>query len=748
MTIDAAQRHGVDPATALAMVHQESDYGKNIVGQLGERGPFQIMPATAKQIVQWHNATSDEKWTTDRVLNDAPTNIDAGLYYYKTLLTRTGNEGQALKLYNGSNAYVTAVLNKKPAEAAALASGPSVASAADERAARAAVEQKRAAMQAGTNGGAPLGRSAEQEAGSRNGTSGGTTAIPAPSAAAIPASSSALPASSFTPPAWTGAPEGQGIAAGERGLEYGGGAPSYKATRQSDAAFVQSLVNKPRGGPFEGIGTIPLLIGLIAAANGQFGPLAAMMEQTRKTQQAATMQPLLTEISRRQGAGDYAGALQLGEMGFGALEGRAPEAAKDLSTTLQSIRKNRNDLQTVRQTLQGMEEGGSMTSMNPYYRQLKAIQTMADKGDIGSAAAALNLLNETKNIQVQTGPVATRFIAPGTQQVVTIANQQMFDPEQNKGLAWETTLGKLKLTPDQATKILTHQVGPVLNADGVDMNTPEGDNQLRTLLANNRAFQARIEQASKIPLSDADAEVAGKMGIPQERILTRDFTPEEWKVLFDARAEASQMAQTGIFRAKREEWPKTPSAQLPDQAIIDPLTGQERMMWTPNDMQAHADAADKEQGQLVQRTNLPQIYKLTQLRNRLNQLETILNDPGMADISDPIGGFRQKLVGEANRRFPLSDEVSVRQSMQDLASGPLQAFLNESKQGKQYQGALNTLLNDNIRKDVAIKQLGILRNAIQDDLNMYSVMAAPGIPAQSAPPGPAETTIVKGTKIH
>src|SRR5262245_20118797 len=205
--IAASERYGLNPSTPLAISRIESNYGENIgPSSAGARGPMQIMPGTAVDIARWHNAVSKDKWTPEQILSDRDTNIDAGVYYYAKMLERTGDKAKALFRYNPSNPYVADVLTQETREQTGQLYPKRSQESTQEWAARAAVEQKRAALAAGTNGGATTSAPAT--------TSGGAPAT-APAAPTAPAQAPAVPQPPpFTPPAWAGAREGEGIPAG------------------------------------------------------------------------------------------------------------------------------------------------------------------------------------------------------------------------------------------------------------------------------------------------------------------------------------------------------------------------------------------------------------------------------------------------------------------------------------------------------------------------------------------------------
>ena len=83
----AAQRHGVDPDLAAAVVAVESDFDRNRNSPAGARGPMQLMPATAVRF-----GVSDPC--------EPAANIDAGVRYLGLLLEEFKNPIVAVAAYN------------------------------------------------------------------------------------------------------------------------------------------------------------------------------------------------------------------------------------------------------------------------------------------------------------------------------------------------------------------------------------------------------------------------------------------------------------------------------------------------------------------------------------------------------------------------------------------------------------------------------------------------------------------------
>lgn len=84
---EAANRNGVDPAFAIAVVAIESNFDRDRNSPKGARGPMQLMPATAARF-----GVND--------VCDPIANIDGGVRYLRTLLDEFGNPLLAAAAYN------------------------------------------------------------------------------------------------------------------------------------------------------------------------------------------------------------------------------------------------------------------------------------------------------------------------------------------------------------------------------------------------------------------------------------------------------------------------------------------------------------------------------------------------------------------------------------------------------------------------------------------------------------------------
>ena len=84
---EAANRHGVDPGFAVAIVATESGFDRDRNSPKGARGPMQLMPATAYRF-----DVGD--------VCDPASNIDGGVRFLRTLLDNFGNPLLAAAAYN------------------------------------------------------------------------------------------------------------------------------------------------------------------------------------------------------------------------------------------------------------------------------------------------------------------------------------------------------------------------------------------------------------------------------------------------------------------------------------------------------------------------------------------------------------------------------------------------------------------------------------------------------------------------
>jgi len=92
--LEAASRHGVDPAIIKAIIMAESNYNPRAVSHRGAMGLMQLMPTTAKAL------------GVNDIFNPEQ-NINAGVRYFKQLLIRfNGDVRLALAAYNAGSRKV------------------------------------------------------------------------------------------------------------------------------------------------------------------------------------------------------------------------------------------------------------------------------------------------------------------------------------------------------------------------------------------------------------------------------------------------------------------------------------------------------------------------------------------------------------------------------------------------------------------------------------------------------------------
>ena len=90
----AAERHQVDEALVKAIIMAESGYNPKAISKVGARGLMQLMPKTAKALGVEDSFNPED-------------NVDAGVAYFKRLLTRfDGDITLALAAYNAGSRKV------------------------------------------------------------------------------------------------------------------------------------------------------------------------------------------------------------------------------------------------------------------------------------------------------------------------------------------------------------------------------------------------------------------------------------------------------------------------------------------------------------------------------------------------------------------------------------------------------------------------------------------------------------------
>ena len=94
--LDESQRHGLDPALVLALIHVESRFKPRAVSHAGAIGLMQLLPGTAEE----QAGKLGLEWEGPDSLYDPVLNVRLGTAYVKRLQNRFGNLEHALAAYN------------------------------------------------------------------------------------------------------------------------------------------------------------------------------------------------------------------------------------------------------------------------------------------------------------------------------------------------------------------------------------------------------------------------------------------------------------------------------------------------------------------------------------------------------------------------------------------------------------------------------------------------------------------------
>lgn len=92
----AADRHGINPALAFALIRQESAFDRRARSPAGALGLMQLMPATASRLAR----LLERETPNQGALLDVDTNLDYGMAWLRRLLDRYNNPAVALAAYN------------------------------------------------------------------------------------------------------------------------------------------------------------------------------------------------------------------------------------------------------------------------------------------------------------------------------------------------------------------------------------------------------------------------------------------------------------------------------------------------------------------------------------------------------------------------------------------------------------------------------------------------------------------------
>ncbi|HET8700964.1 MAG TPA: transglycosylase SLT domain-containing protein, partial [Nitrococcus sp.] len=100
----SAEANGIDPAWLLALMRQESAFGRNVCSNAGACGVMQLMPATARWVLKRNGKDTSNLATA---ISDPANSIAVGAHYLAYLRGRFSSHILALAAYNAGPGNVT-----------------------------------------------------------------------------------------------------------------------------------------------------------------------------------------------------------------------------------------------------------------------------------------------------------------------------------------------------------------------------------------------------------------------------------------------------------------------------------------------------------------------------------------------------------------------------------------------------------------------------------------------------------------
>jgi soluble lytic murein transglycosylase-like protein len=108
MIVAESDRHRMDPALILAVIHVESRFDPFAFSSAGAMGLMQILPSTGAELA----AREGVAWRGPQSLFDPALNVRLGIAYLKELADRYGNTSVALAAYNWGPGHIDGRLRR------------------------------------------------------------------------------------------------------------------------------------------------------------------------------------------------------------------------------------------------------------------------------------------------------------------------------------------------------------------------------------------------------------------------------------------------------------------------------------------------------------------------------------------------------------------------------------------------------------------------------------------------------------
>ena len=247
----------------------------------------------------------------------------------------------------------------------------------------------------------------------------------------------------------------------------------------------------------------PMILGLLAAGEGNYGPLFQQMEQRRKTRLATQFNSVFQEVNRRASMGDFEGATTYLNEQAGQFGARAPEMMPFVQQTSDFLKAKQENQRAI-ETWFGIESAYAKNSPN-YPKPKKAVLDMVGAALKSESHIRWDVLKEQMlRHKFDTRYIgATRsFVDPESGYAIDEPITQFTQTSQLQGVIANTLAARyekqygIALSPADLANIDNNK--PVFK-EGLNITPMVGDN-IRRDIAKMRGTERDIELRKMLPL--------------------------------------------------------------------------------------------------------------------------------------------------------------------------------------------------------------------------------------------------------
>lgn len=437
----------------------------------------------------------------------------------------------------------------------------------------------------------------------------------------------------------------------------------------------------------------PMIISLVALANGNAGPLFQLEEQKRKTAVFKQAQPILAETSRLANEGKWNEAAIFAQQAIGQFGARSPELGQFLSQ-LNTMYSSKHRAWEEAKTAYGLLKE-TTPKEHPNYGLIKSLGE-AIKNRSPFSENLLNTILTRSAPQVLQSEGATRLVSP-------LTGEQKEIPQ--------TSFARTEDFSDHAKRMLSAETGMPINQIINTMREPNNPDAIALgfRMSQLEGEAARFEIAKQVPLQPEIRTELGAMGYDVKQMASGDVPAAAWQKAAEKyasrveRQQAATLHAAGIIPSGLADRPFN---------VFDRETGQIRP-----DLTAMEALQNRERFSLLPPDRAGQGAFLYQLKNKLALMVPIVRE--MPNTQDPIGRVASFAALGLDRRFGIDPSTTAIVAMQTFAKDIIEQYANSKGiKASRFDFLTRPLTSDLASKESALQVLKAIETMVNQDIDV------------------------------